>query len=116
MRHCDASSCEVSVAGELPPQLAAGVVQRLVERATRRAETLGENVDRHTVDGEGDEDAALVGREGELDRVLDRRQQLRLLRRLVGLEAGTRDEIPPSCSIGTSRSCQARRRNLTAAS
>ena len=84
----------VSVAGELPPQLAAGVVQRLVERATRGAETLGENVDRHPVDGEGDEDAALVWREGELDGVLDRGQQLRLLRRLVGLEAGTRDEIP----------------------
>src|SRR4051794_6447589 len=45
------------------PELAAGVMQRLVQRAARRAEPLGEHVDRDAVERERDEHLALVRRE-----------------------------------------------------
>ena len=65
--HCGASSGEPreypSVAS-CRAQLAPGVVQGLVQRAARRAEPIGENVDRHAVDGEGDRGRGADGARG----------------------------------------------------
>src|SRR5947209_7714482 len=66
------------------------VVQCLVQRSARGAETLGEYVDRHLVQGERDEDATLVRRQLLVDRPLDRREQLALLER--GVRAGRAGE------------------------
>src|SRR4051812_2135281 len=48
------------------------VVQRLVERPARRAEPLGQHVDRHLVQRQGDEDRSLVLRQHALHRVAQR--------------------------------------------
>ena len=80
--------------GEPPPQLAARVVQRLVERAARRREPLGEHVDRDAVERERDEHAALMRRQALLDRLLQGLQELALLGRLVRSERAAREERP----------------------
>ena len=63
-----------AAAGKLDAKLAAGVVQGLVERAARGPEPLGEDVDRHAVERERDEDIALVRRQGPVDRLGERRR------------------------------------------
>jgi hypothetical protein len=71
---------------ELLAQLAAGVVHRLVEGAARRAQPVRQDVDRHVVERERDEDLALVRRQRVLDAVAKGTQELaglRLLRRRV---------------------------------
>src|SRR5215212_3833634 len=57
--------------GEGRAQLAARVVQCLVERAARRAESLGEHVDGDAVERQGGEDLALMRRERSADRAGD---------------------------------------------
>ena len=59
-------------------ELAASVVKRLVERAARGTEALGEDVDRHLVQRERDEDVALVRRQ-KLDPFLHGAQELALV-------------------------------------
>ena len=97
-------------------ELAASVVEGLVERAAGRVEALGEHVDRDPVEGQGDEDLALV--RGEL--VLDCLGEVPISSPVSASWSGVepRSAIAPQCSasIGTSRPCQARRRTLTAAS
>jgi len=69
----------------MAPQLLPGVVQHLVERAAVRVQALGEDVDRHAVDREGDENTALVRSQHVLDRRLQRLQELALLEAAVKL-------------------------------
>src|SRR4051812_31863697 len=73
--------------GELPPQLAASVVQRLVQRAPGRAEALGEDIDRHAVEGERDKHLALVRRKGLGHRGAQRVEDLAALERIVHARA-----------------------------
>ena len=75
-------------------QLVPRVVQGLVERPTRRAEPLGKHVDRHAVQGEGDENSALVRGQHLGDRPLNRVQELPLLRLGIGPEIGARHRVP----------------------
>jgi hypothetical protein len=56
-------------------------VKCLVERSPRRRHLLGEHVDRGLVEGERDEHPALVRRQRLVDRVAERREELRLLGR-----------------------------------
>ena len=84
----------VPIGGELSAQLAPRVVQRLVQSAARGAEALGENVDRHAVDGKRNQHPALVGRQGLVRSRPGSPQQLGLLRLLVGPQADAREEIP----------------------
>jgi hypothetical protein len=58
------------------PQLLAGVVERLVERAARGAKPFGEDVDRHVVERDCDEHGPLMSGEHLGDRVADGAQQL----------------------------------------
>jgi hypothetical protein len=68
---------------ERGPQLAACVVQRLVQRAPCRRQPLGEDVDRDAVERQRREDLALVRGELRADRVADRAEQLVVLDRLL---------------------------------
>ena len=97
---------------QLPPR----VVQGLVERSACRLEPFGKHVDRHAVQRQRDEDAALMVGQHLVDRLLQGRQQLTLLGRSVGLQAALENRPQLSGSSGTSRPCHARFRNLTAAS
>ena len=69
---------------EQAPQARTCVVQRLVERVAVGREAVGEDVDRHAVDGQREQDVALVRREAR-DRRCDAREQLARLRRLGGV-------------------------------
>ena len=103
----------VEVAAKLP----ASVVERLVERAATRVEAVCEDVDRHAVQRERDEHAALVRRQDVLDRVLQRREQLSSAPLPVsGARPALEKSDQASGSSGTSRPCQARFRSFTAAS
>jgi hypothetical protein len=64
------------VGGEPCPQLAAGVVEGLVERAARGAKPFGEHVDRHVVERDGDEHGPLMSGEHLGDRVAHRVEEL----------------------------------------
>src|SRR5688572_505993 len=75
-------------------QLAPRVVQGLVERSAIRVQALSENVDRNAVQGERDEDAALVRRQHLGDRALQLGEQLALLGLCVRLEVGAREQLP----------------------
>ena len=75
-------------------ELAACVVQGLVERAARRAEPVGEDVDGHSVQRERDEDAPLVGRQDVVNPAADSRQQLALLGLGIRLEPLAGEEAP----------------------
>ena len=57
--------------GQLPAQLAARVVECLVERAARGAKAVGEHVDRDVVESERYEHTTLMRRQRDLDRLLD---------------------------------------------
>src|SRR5262245_51015652 len=69
---------------QVAAQLAAGVVERLVERTTCGLQALGEHVDRDVVQRERDEHAPLVRGQRLVDPGLDLPEQLPLLRRRVG--------------------------------
>ncbi len=73
--------------GQVFAQLLPGVVQGLVEGAAGRVQPFGENVDRDAVHGERHEHPALVRRQLG-DRALQRRDELGLLGRGLGPEAG----------------------------
>src|SRR5215218_7697423 len=75
-------------------QLAARVVQGLVERAAGRAQALGEHVDRDSVQREGDEHTPLVRRQYLADRLLQRVEELALLGRFARLDRGAREQAP----------------------
>jgi hypothetical protein len=86
-------------------QLATGVVQSLVQGVSVRVQTLGEDVDRDTVERERNEDAALVWGEDLSDRTLECVQQLGLLGRLVGpARRGGAVSLPPPAG----RTCRPR--------
>ena len=55
---------------EAAASLPARVVERLVERAARRVQPLGEDVDRHAVERDRHEHLALVGTQRGADRAL----------------------------------------------
>ncbi len=95
---------------------AAGVVQRLVERAAGGGEALGKHVDRDLVERKGGEDLALVRGQLGLDRPLDGAQELVDLDGLCAVLRPSATAAQRSASNGSSRPCQARRRSLTAAS
>src|ERR671915_1920064 len=78
----------------MPTQLSPCVVQRLVERAAVAAQSLGEYVDGHAVQGERDEDTTLVRGQDVRDRPLEGREQLALLDLLVGLDPRAREQAP----------------------
>ena len=71
-------------------QLAPRVVQGLVEGAAGRLEVVGEDVDRHAVDRERQQDAPLVRGEDVADRLLDLPEELVLLRLGMRLEPAAR--------------------------
>ena len=75
---------------QLPPR----VVQRLVQRAAGRPQPVGEHVDRHAVDRQGDQDLPLVRRQHVVHRPLHGREQLALLDLLVRCAAGAREHAP----------------------
>ena len=75
------SANEITLLSELRAQPRSRVVEGLVEGAAGRAEALGEHVDGHIVDDDGEQDPALVRGEDLLDRLDDRLQELPLLRR-----------------------------------
>ena len=72
-------------------QLAARVVQRLVERAARRVEALGEDVDRHAVERDRDAAPRAGARSARRDRVAQRAEQLALGACSCGVQAARRD-------------------------
>ena len=88
-------------------------MQRLVERATRGPEPVGEHVDRHAVEREGDEHPALV-------RVSAVATAACTAPRSSASRAGPCWRLPTSSHVsgssGTSRPCHARLRSFTAAS
>ena len=88
----------------------------LVERAAGRVHALGKHVDRHPVERDGNEDAALVRRELGPHRGRDRPDGLAALGAGCGEPEPSSSPAQRSDSIGTSRPCQARRRSFTAAS
>ena len=102
--------------GEARAQPAARVVQRLVERAARGLKALGEDVDRHVVEGDGDEHLALVGREVLGDRLADGASSSAIWASWCGEEPGSAKAGQPAGSSVTSRSFHARRRIFTPAS
>ena len=101
---------------QVGPELAPGVVQRLVERAACRAEALGEDVDRDALEREGDEHGALMGGQGGRDRLRTAREQLGVSASAPGPRRAPRRAPSRRRSSATSRPCQARRRAFTAAS
>jgi hypothetical protein len=69
-------------------------VQRLVERVAVRVQALREHVDRHAVQGERDEHAALMRGQHLGDRLLERGEQLALLGLVARLESRAREQAP----------------------
>ena len=67
------------------PELAAGVVHRLVDGAAGAPEALGDDVDRHLLEDDRGEDGALPRGEVLRDGALDRGPQLVALRLGLGL-------------------------------
>ena len=108
-----AGPCERELGSELAP----GVVQRLVERAARRAEALGEDVDRDVLKRDRDEHRALVGSSARSrSRPATARSSSAVSASTPGPAPRRREARQPSSSSGTSRPCHARRRAFTAAS
>jgi hypothetical protein len=97
------------------PEAATGVVQRLVERAARRLQPLGEHVDGYVVEREGDEDGPLVRCQRGRDSVADRLEQLAPLRPSSGVAPALARTFHASSARGISRPCQERRLTLTEA-
>src|SRR4249919_966499 len=79
---------------EVEAELAAGVVQGLVERAAGRPLPLREHVDRDLVQGERNEDRPLARCQRLCDAGPDRAEQLVLLSRLPGSASGAREHTP----------------------
>ena len=75
-------------------QLAARVVQGLVQRATCGVEPLRQHVDRYPVQSQSDQDATLVRRQDLLDRPLDGGQELAQVCLRRGPERGAREQSP----------------------
>jgi hypothetical protein len=83
-------SLVVEVTAELLPR----VVQRLVKSTSAGVQAFGENVDRHAVERERNEDVTLVRRQRALDPAVQRRQELALLGLLLRREPGAREQSP----------------------
>src|SRR5438094_8336188 len=76
------------------PELRARVVQRLVDRASRRSETLGEHVDRDVFHRYALKDQALTFGEMLVDRTVERGDQLIVLETLERRRRVVRQPIP----------------------